>query len=46
MAQFVRALARRAGDPGSNPHPRDNFSLKLKQTNKQQENSLRSAEIF
>ena len=29
MAQLVRAPARRAGDPGSNPGPGDNFSLKL-----------------
>ena len=29
MAQLVRAPARRAGDPGSNPGPGENFSLKL-----------------
>ena len=29
MAQLVRAPARRAGDPGSNPGPGVNFSLKL-----------------
>ena len=29
MAQLVRAPARRAGDPGSNPGPDENFSLKL-----------------
>ena len=29
MAQLVRATARRAGDPGSNPCPGENFSLKL-----------------
>ena len=27
MAQLVRAPARRAGDPGSNPGPGKNFSL-------------------
>ena len=27
--QLVRAPARRAGDPGSNPGPGENFSLKL-----------------
>ena len=30
MAQLVRAPARRAGDPGSNPGPGENFSPKLK----------------
>ena len=29
MAQLVRAPVRRAGDPGSNPDPGENFSLKL-----------------
>ena len=29
VAQLVRALARRTGDPGSNPGPGENFSLKL-----------------
>ena len=29
MAQLVRAPARRTGDPGSNPDPGENFSLKL-----------------
>ena len=29
MAQLVRAQARRAGDPGSNPGLGENFSLKL-----------------
>ena len=29
MAQLVRASARRAGDPGSNPGPGENVSLKL-----------------
>ena len=29
MAQLVREPARRAGDPGSNPGPGENFSLKL-----------------
>ena len=29
MAQLVRAPARRAGDPGSNPGPGENFSLKV-----------------
>ena len=29
MTQLVRAPARRAGDPGSNPGPGENFSLKL-----------------
>ena len=29
MAQLVRVPARRAGDPGSNPGPGENFSLKL-----------------
>ena len=29
MAQLVRAPARRAGDPGSNLGPGENFSLKL-----------------
>ena len=29
MAQLVRAPARRAADPGSNPGPGENFSLKL-----------------
>ena len=29
LAQLVRAPARRAGDPGSNPGPGENFSLKL-----------------
>ena len=29
MAQLVRAPARKAVDPGSNPGPDNNFSLKL-----------------
>ena len=29
MAQLVRAPARRAGDPGSNPGPGENFSHKF-----------------
>ena len=29
MAQLVRAPARRAGDPGLNPGPGENFSFKL-----------------
>ena len=29
MAKLVRAPAHRAGDPGSNPGPGENFSLKL-----------------
>ena len=29
VAQLVRAPARRAGDPGWNPGPGENFSLKL-----------------
>ena len=29
MAQLVGAPARRAGEPGSNPGPGENFSLKL-----------------
>ena len=29
VAQLVRAPARRAGDPGLNPGPGENFSLKL-----------------
>ena len=29
MAQLVRAPARRAGDPGSNPGPGENFFLEL-----------------
>ena len=29
MAQLVKTPARRAGDPGSNPGPGENFSLKL-----------------
>ena len=29
MAQLVGVPARRAGDPGSNPGPGENFSLKL-----------------
>ena len=29
MAQLVRAPAGKAGDPGSNPGPGENFSLKL-----------------
>ena len=29
MAQLVRAPERRAGDPGSNPGPGENFYLKL-----------------
>ena len=29
MAQLVRAPACKAGDPGSNPGPSENFSLKL-----------------
>ena len=29
MAQLVRAPARRTRDPGSNPGPDENFSLKL-----------------
>ena len=29
MAQFVRAPASKAGDPFSNPGPRENFSLRL-----------------
>ena len=29
MAQLVRAPARKAGDPGSNPGLGENFSLKL-----------------
>ena len=29
VAQLVRAPVRRAGDPGSNPGPGENFSLKL-----------------
>ena len=29
MAQLVKAPARRAGDPCSNPGPEENFSLKL-----------------
>ena len=29
MAQFIRGPARRAGDPGSNPGPGENFSHKL-----------------
>ena len=29
LAQLVRAPARRAGDPGSNPGPGKNVSLKL-----------------
>ena len=29
MVQLVRAPALRAGDPGSNPGPDENFSLKL-----------------
>ena len=32
MVQLVRAQARRAGDPGSNPGPGDNFSLKINNT--------------
>ena len=33
MAQLVRAPARRAGDPGLNPGPGENFSLQsLKRT--------------
>ena len=29
VAQLVRAPAHRAGDPGSNPDPGEDFSLKL-----------------
>ena len=29
MAQLVREPACRAGDPGLNPGPRENFSIKL-----------------
>ena len=29
MSQLVRQLVRRAGDPGSNPGPGENFFLKL-----------------
>ena len=29
MAQLVSAPERRSGDPGSNPGPGENFSLKL-----------------
>ena len=29
MDQFVKAPARRAGDPGLNPGPGENYSLKL-----------------
>ena len=29
MAQLVRAPVRKAGDPGYNPGPGENFSLKL-----------------
>ena len=29
VAQLVKALARRAWDPGSNPGPSENFSLKI-----------------
>ena len=29
LLNLVRAPARRAGDPGSNPGPGENFSLKL-----------------
>ena len=29
MTKLVRAPARKAGDPGSNPGPSENFSVKL-----------------
>ena len=29
VAQWVRTPARKAGDPGSNPGPGENFSLKF-----------------
>ena len=29
MAQLIKAPARRAGDPGSNPDPSENFSLEI-----------------